>query len=739
MTREAFWRPLLRYFRDKARNAWGKREGALAIVLLPAFIVYQYFRRFQRFLAAHQTVFQAGPFWRMVTHRGAPVDFGLTDVESSPTSAPLTQTPLKLGIPFRPADKLPAPAIAWLIETSTDPEVIATAARMVPDVEWPVELDISPAYRQLCDAFKGCFVSVAGTSGEWQLAPLGRGRALACGKALVHLYCNRLYLEFKPYWRGGFWNPRLAPLFACLRCDCYDRSAAFICDIGFLLFCGPDARFPQVPDTCYTWVSHLLPHVLSTLPWHKPVTQWAVEVTIGLVTRPFPPRKILADCLLSAAIVMGIDVDKRELVKFDKSLVAGMLLRRTLQILPTACRITEAPMNVESHAMRLLQPLSLCFDAGIEPDFGACESKECGCEVIEWGWHTCQSIVGKLWSTSELSDPEEAMSEEERSEMWRTARAALHLSASMACCGYDQDNFSGQWTRWRPNYGGHRGRPVIDGPVWAIRFLNEHYDVRDPIAVADTFTMLSQARDIHQWADSPAFVGAIIRAMGPDQPTRIRHSALRAAWEIRNALGCPKDAIRSLLPDFIAALHSAVTANLDPPDSTTITDSVNRFIDLDRDLCYLQIVFALTQNSGGVYDGHLRDAGHFHRCLDVAKHTRVGYHMLPVYLIAIVETLQARDTDRGFFDTFDLDLRSRHHNLAWGRLYFSPGNRIQEHEQALTVMITSMRKCREANANTVPRDHVQGVHNELQGYKPDTSVISPLAELLASWPKDERC
>ncbi|KAH7928469.1 hypothetical protein BV22DRAFT_1030782 [Leucogyrophana mollusca] len=736
MTREVFWRPLLRYFRDEARNAWGTREGAVAIVLLPAFFVYQYFRRFGRFLAAHQTVFQVGPFWRMVTHRGAPADFGRMDLESSPASVPLPGTPLKLWIPFHPADKLPAPAIAWLIETSTDPEVIATAARMVPDVEWPVELDILPAYLQLCDAFKGCFVSVADTSGGWQLAPLGQERAVACGKALVHLYCNRSYLEFKPYWRGGFWHPRLFHLFACLRRDCYDRGTAFICDIGFFLFSRRHDQFPQVPDTCHTWVSHLLPHLLSVLAGDE-VRQIAVEVTIGLVTRPFPPRKILADCLLSAAIVMGVDVDKRELVNFDKGSVAEMLLRRTLQILLTACR-TEAPMNVESHAMRLLQPLSLCFDAGIEPDFGACRSKECGCEVMEWGWHTCQSMVGKLWSTDELSDPDDAMSEEERSEIWRTARAALHLSASLACCGY-HDNPYYQCTRWRPNYGGHRGRPVIDGPDWAIRFLNEHYDARDPIAVADTYTMLSQARDIHQWADSPAFVGAIIHAMGPDQPTRVRHSALRAAWEIRCALGFPKDAIRSLLPDFIVALHSAVTTNLDPPDSTTVTDSVNRFIDEGRDLCYLQIIFALTQNSGGVYDDHLRDAGHFHRCLDVAKHTGASYYMLSVYLIAIVETLQARDTDRGFFDTFDLDLRSQHHRSAWVRLSSSPGHEIQEHEQALPAMITSMRKCRKANANTVPRDRVQEVHDKLQGYKPDTPVISPLAELLASWPKDEIC
>ncbi|KAH7922751.1 hypothetical protein BV22DRAFT_634631 [Leucogyrophana mollusca] len=609
---------------------------------------------------------------------------------------------------------------------------------MVPDVEWPVELDILPAYLQLCNAFMGCFVSVTSTtSQDWQLALLAQERALAYGKALVHLCCNRLYLEFKSTRRfHSLIDYRLASLFACLQRDCSDQSTALVCDIGYILFGQQYNQFPRVPDTCPTWVLHLFPHLLDYLVWDPSVTQRAVEVTICMVTRPFPPRKILADCLLSAAIVMGIDVDTKELVKIDKGPVARMLLRRILQILPTSHRITEAPMNVESHAMRLLQPLSLCFDAGINPGFGRCKSKQCGCEVMEWALHTCQSMVGKLWSTNGLIDPNEAMSKEERSEVWRTARGALHLSASLACCGLDEFGYA--WTRWHPSYGGHRRRPVIDGPDWSVRFLNEHYDARDPIAVADTFTVLSQARDIHQWADSPALVGAIIHAMGPDQPTQVRHTALRAACEIRNAPGFPKDAIHPMAPGFIVALRSAVMTNLDPPDNTTNTKSPDRFAYEERDLCYLQIIYTLTQNSDGVYDDHLRDAGHFDRCLDVAQHTKDKLYMLSLYLIAIVETLEARDAEHAFIDALDLDLRSEHHGSAWVQLAFLPTNQIQEHEQALPAVIASLRKCREkTNVNQVSRGWVQKVHDKLQGYNTDTPVVSLLAGLLASWPKDE--
>ncbi|KAG0699433.1 hypothetical protein DFH29DRAFT_1081304 [Suillus ampliporus] len=64
-------------------------------------------------------------------------------------------------------------AIRWILETSTNPEVIEAAAAMVPLVQWPPKMDASAAYARLRDYFQAC-----------------RGREelyVKCGKAMAHL------------------------------------------------------------------------------------------------------------------------------------------------------------------------------------------------------------------------------------------------------------------------------------------------------------------------------------------------------------------------------------------------------------------------------------------------------------------------------------------------------------------------------------------------------------------------
>ncbi|OJA16572.1 hypothetical protein AZE42_03848 [Rhizopogon vesiculosus] len=47
-------------------------------------------------------------------------------------------------------------AIRWILETSTNPEVVAAAAAMVPLVQWSPKVDISAAYSRLFDTFMLC-------------------------------------------------------------------------------------------------------------------------------------------------------------------------------------------------------------------------------------------------------------------------------------------------------------------------------------------------------------------------------------------------------------------------------------------------------------------------------------------------------------------------------------------------------------------------------------------------------
>ncbi|KAG2158267.1 uncharacterized protein EDB93DRAFT_656431 [Suillus bovinus] len=81
------------------------------------------------------------------------------------------------------------PSMKWIFKSSTDPEVISSVARMVPCVQWTSELqlELQPELhiRTIClrllSTFKTCF-----NAGAWSSST--RRRALACGRALHHLF-----------------------------------------------------------------------------------------------------------------------------------------------------------------------------------------------------------------------------------------------------------------------------------------------------------------------------------------------------------------------------------------------------------------------------------------------------------------------------------------------------------------------------------------------------------------------
>ncbi|KAJ6599924.1 hypothetical protein DFH09DRAFT_1070610 [Mycena vulgaris] len=49
------------------------------------------------------------------------------------------------------------PAVSWVLETSTDPVVIAAAAEIAVNLQWPMRVDLTPQISRLRDAVLGCF------------------------------------------------------------------------------------------------------------------------------------------------------------------------------------------------------------------------------------------------------------------------------------------------------------------------------------------------------------------------------------------------------------------------------------------------------------------------------------------------------------------------------------------------------------------------------------------------------
>ena len=73
-----------------------------------------------------------------------------------------------------------ARSIQWILETSTDPEMMTTAAMMVLEVEW-VGQDITGVLNRLTSHLHACIDSTG------QHLPFTQARAVACLKAIYHM------------------------------------------------------------------------------------------------------------------------------------------------------------------------------------------------------------------------------------------------------------------------------------------------------------------------------------------------------------------------------------------------------------------------------------------------------------------------------------------------------------------------------------------------------------------------
>ncbi|KAJ6553185.1 hypothetical protein B0H19DRAFT_1155869 [Mycena capillaripes] len=69
-----------------------------------------------------------------------------------------------------------ASAVVWALQTSTNPGLVEIAAEIVPELQWPVSLDVRPALKRLDDTFRSC---VHG----WDIREEMMSRATACIRA----------------------------------------------------------------------------------------------------------------------------------------------------------------------------------------------------------------------------------------------------------------------------------------------------------------------------------------------------------------------------------------------------------------------------------------------------------------------------------------------------------------------------------------------------------------------------
>ncbi|KAG2360006.1 hypothetical protein BDR07DRAFT_1611050 [Suillus spraguei] len=146
--------------------------------------------------------------------------------------------------------------------------------------------------------------------GQLILVPPRRERAIACGKAFLHLYIER----------KSFLNPEDSPfpVAACNKDICKliwvhpsDQEISFICYLIFEVTLDTDSPAhlsqPNIPDAFLCWMSHLLLHRLNDTRYLSAWRERALDAIPRILVNPLPPKNVLANCFMAGCVVLRFE------------------------------------------------------------------------------------------------------------------------------------------------------------------------------------------------------------------------------------------------------------------------------------------------------------------------------------------------------------------------------------------------------------------------------------------------
>lgn len=540
-----------------------------------------------------------------------------------------------------------APCIRWLLETSDNPDVITISASLVPEVEWPPDLDVSCALLRLRDTFLDCFENTQ--YGQPKLSDFGRDCAIACGKAFLHLYIERRSFEARPVFLRTTHDPEFALTSSSRLHDVHwlmwtrhnDPELSFICDLilEIVLDVGVSIPIslgnPKIPNTFLMWMSHPLLHCLSANRYARFWRRRALDVVERLLVSPLPPTNVLANCLVAAGLLLDQPVDANQLASTNKGSSIRTLLVSVLESMQQAIGIDihlELRERSSVYALKLLRPLA----AVLEVEQFRQTAYDLG--MPDWGVRLCQSLVNIVLHHPELCRPEA------RDKAWVAARDALHFSVITA--GNGDSGPTDDRITWKEEMSRLRTTRNA-GCGWLVDYIMHHHSISHQSALADAFLTMSEMNiDAACRWKMPAYINAIIFAMASDKPPRLRKAALRAAYSSRTYLASLD--IDSLSPDLCAQFSGALSDAI--ADSISFGQGEDGILSEHSSMCgkqnlrYLHILFSWTQSE--LWSHHLYDDGHLEACLSIANNLRY-FEIYPLtehlalYIIAIMARLQS--------------------------------------------------------------------------------------------------
>ena len=186
-------------------------------------------------------------------------------------------------------------AVEWILAISTDTDTVITAARMLPEIEWPAGQDVTGVMDRLYSHLYACF-----NPSTQEVLPQAQARVIACCKAMAHLYVER----------------KLSPsLFSW-------GNIEFDFDKDLLIVSNTVEQPGQLDITSLSvsdrsWVAHMFTYHLDDGANGRDFVNNVIDF-IETCLDSMPPSRLLADCLLLAGMVIGLPVNRRYLARLDK-------------------------------------------------------------------------------------------------------------------------------------------------------------------------------------------------------------------------------------------------------------------------------------------------------------------------------------------------------------------------------------------------------------------------------------
>ncbi|KAF7333404.1 hypothetical protein MVEN_02356200 [Mycena venus] len=261
-------------------------------------------------------------------------------------------------------------AVLWLLETSTDPDMIGLAVEMGLELRWPLDLDLTSPMARLYDHFQACFIH----PGDWDLdsyQDLGkdvtdahfmsiveawkhRGELGDIRQGMSHyaIQCGKLYCLFRLLsrvqtdprtWARSFLRPK--SLVKAEQDDPADLSE--LETVVQMVTESPGWRLDWTRPDSIHWALYIIPSLcVETTDMNQVVEhfldQFPTETMPGLDQRAYTAYLWCLNALLSRATLVREEVlfqrramDIRVTVELDKSRFKTELTRQLFQRLQT--------------------------------------------------------------------------------------------------------------------------------------------------------------------------------------------------------------------------------------------------------------------------------------------------------------------------------------------------------------------------------------------------------------------